>query len=439
MRKNRDTTTNCSRLSLKESTKLLSEARRLIPLASQTFSKSAMAWSEGACPQFVTKGKGARVWDVDGNEYLDFSMGLGAQILGHAHPAIVKAVSAQVKKGLSFSLATPLELELAKLIVRHVPSAEMVRFGKNGSDATSVAVRIARAATGRDQILCGSYHGWQDWYVGTTTRNAGVPKAVCQLTTPFPYGDISALEKLLKKYKGKVAGVIMEPMITTPPPEGYLKEVKRLTHKHGAILIFDEIITGFRFGMGGAQEYYGVLPDLTCLGKGLGNGMPIAAICGKKRLMKLLEKVFFSFTHGGETASLAAGIALIHTLESKPVHAHINRLGLRLNDGTRKLIGKHGLEKHLALNGFPYRAYLGPAGTGPKAEILRTYLQQEMVKAGILFNGQHFVSYAHKAGDIRNALEAYDAVFGKVADAIAKRDIAKRLDGKPLTPVFRPT
>ena len=428
------------KLKLDKSLAYFRQAKRLIPLASQTFSKSYMSWSVGAAPLCVVRGKGAYVWDADGNMYIDYSPGIGAKLLGHAYPAVVRAVSAQMKRGISFSIATPLELELARLIVKHVPSAEMARFGKNGSDVTSAAVRLARAATGRDQILCSSYHGWQDWYIGSTERNLGVPRAVCRLTTRFPYGDLPALERLFRRYRGKVAGVVMEAVIHDPPPKGYLREVARMTRKNGALLIFDEVVTGFRFAMGGAQELFGVTPDLTCLGKALGNGMPIAAICGRRRYVKLLDDVFFSFTHGGEAASLAAAIAVIHELEAKPVHAHINRLGAKLNDGALRLIAKHRLEDRLAMRGYPCRGYLSELPhPGTRPMVVRTFMQQELAKRGILYNGQHLVSYSHRAADIAKTLKAYDEAFKLTRARLDDGTIETALEGQLLAPVFRTT
>ncbi len=256
---------------------MLDRAERVIPLGAQTFSKSKIQLPPGAAPLFVTHGDGGRVFDVDGNEYVDLISALMPNVLGYRDPDVDLAIRRQLTRGISFSLPTELESQLAERLVAHVPCAEMVRFGKNGTDATSAAIRLARAATRRDRIMLCGYHGWQDWYIGATSRNLGVPAAVSALSHPVPYGDIAAVEALFAKYPASFAALIVEPAGATEPAPGYLQELKDLVHRHGAILIFDEIITGFRWSIGGAQSYYGVAPDLACFGKAMGNGMPISA------------------------------------------------------------------------------------------------------------------------------------------------------------------
>ena len=266
-------------------------------------------------PVFLAKGKGCRVWDVDGNEYIDYIQGLLPNILGYAHEEVNAAVAEQLGQGHSFSLPHPLEVELAERLTRLIPCAEKVRFGKNGSDATSGAVRAARALTGRERIACCGYHGWQDWYIGSTTRNAGVPEAVRALTHPFVYNDLGSLQKLLQEHKGEFAAVIMEPVNFWPPAAGFLEGVRELAHEHGALLIFDEICSGFHFGLGGAQKKFGVTPDLACFGKAMGNGFPISCVVGRADVMKVFEDIFFSFTFGGEVASMAAAMKVLDVLE----------------------------------------------------------------------------------------------------------------------------
>ena len=232
---------------------------------------------------FLAKGKGCRVWDVDGNEYVDYIQGLLPNILGYAHEEVNRAVAEQLGQGHSFSLPHPLEVELAERLVRLIPCAEKVRFGKNGSDATSGAVRAARAFTGRDRIACCGYHGWQDWYIGSTTRNAGVPGAVRALTHPFIYNDLGSLQKLLDSHPGEFAAVIMEPVNFWPPAAGFLEGVKSSCAPARRLLIFDEICSGFHFGLGGAQKKFGVTPDMACFGKAMGNGFPISCVVGRRR------------------------------------------------------------------------------------------------------------------------------------------------------------
>ncbi|MCL6648799.1 MAG: aminotransferase class III-fold pyridoxal phosphate-dependent enzyme, partial [Chloroflexi bacterium] len=260
---------------LERSLALKARAARRIPTLAQTFSKAPTQFVQGVAPVYLERGAGSHVWDVDGNEYIDYPMALGPVILGHNEPAVTAAAIAQLERGIAFSLPHPLELELAELLVEVIPCAEMVRFGKNGSDATSGAIRAARALTGRDLIACCGYHGWQDWFIGTTSRSRGVPAAVRALTRVFRYNDLASLEQVFAEHPGQVAAVILEPVGVVPPQPGFLEGVRELAHRHGALLIFDEVVTGFRLALGGAQQLFGVTPDLACFGKALGNGFPV--------------------------------------------------------------------------------------------------------------------------------------------------------------------
>ena len=302
-----------------QSEEQLARARETIPLGSQTFSKSITQFPFGVSPYFAKRAKGSRLWDVDGNEYIDFVNALAAVTLGYADPDVNAAVRAQLDDGTVFSLSHPLESEVAELICGIVPSAQMVRFGKNGSDATAGAIRVARAFTGRDHVLTCGYHGWQDWCIGVTSRNKGVPPATRSLTHTIPYNDLAALEAKLAEFDGQVAAVILEPMNVVAPAPGYLQGLIDRAHKAGALVVFDETITGFRFANGGAQELFGVTPDLTTLGKGIANGFPLSAVCGRRDVMMEMEEVFFSFTMGGEAMSLAAAKATIAKLLREPV------------------------------------------------------------------------------------------------------------------------
>ena len=271
---------------------------RLIPSGSQTFSKGPSQFVQGVAPVFLKRGSGSHVWDVDGNEYVDYMMALGPVILGHNFLAVTEAATRQMADGVAFSQAHPLEVELAELLVETIPCAEMVRFGKNGSDATSAAVRVARAYTEREMVACCGYHGWQDWYIGTTTRNRGVPRAVQELTATFRYNDLASLEQIFARHPCQVAAVIMEPIGIEEPRDGFLEQVRELATREGTILIYDEVITGFRLAMGGAQEHFGVVPDLACFGKAMGNGFPISTVVGRRDIMELFDEVFFSSTFG---------------------------------------------------------------------------------------------------------------------------------------------
>src|SRR3990167_8368081 len=265
-------------MKLTKSLEFYNVAKEIIPSATQTFSKGPQLYPFGVSPIFLEKGRGSHVWDVDGNEFIDYPMALGAVLLGYTYPVVDAAILQQLRSGINYTLPHSLEGELAGLLTDVIPCAQMVRFGKNGSDATAGAVRAARAFTGRDKIACCGYHGWQDWFIGTTTRNKGVPKATADLTIPFNYNDLESLKKVFQANKGQIAAVIMEPVGVIEPTGDFLNKVKELTHANGALLIFDEMVTGFRWSLGGAQEYFGVIPDLACFGKALGNGMPISAV-----------------------------------------------------------------------------------------------------------------------------------------------------------------
>jgi glutamate-1-semialdehyde 2,1-aminomutase len=266
----------------KESSSFHSQVKNIIPGASQTFSKSSTQYPVGISPLFAEKAKGAYVWDIDNNRYLDLVNSLAAITLGYRNRTVDRSVKKQLKKGSIFSLPGKLEAEVAEQIINLVPSAEQVRFGKNGTDATTAAIRIARAYTGRDDVAVCGYHGWQDWYIGSTSRNKGVPESVSNHTHTFKYNDFESLKEVNAACPNGLAAVILEPMNSDWPAPGWLESIRNFCDQNGAILIFDETITGFRFKAGGAQEEFNVLPDLTTLGKGIANGFPLSAITGKR-------------------------------------------------------------------------------------------------------------------------------------------------------------
>ena len=314
----------------------------------------------------------------------------------------------------------------------------MVRFGKNGSDATSACIRIARAVTGRDRVAAGGYHGWQDWYIGATTRNKGVPGAVGELTHRFGFLDIAALEKVLDQHKGEFAAVILETVGAREPTTAELVAIRDLTHKHGALLIFDEIITGFRVHIGGAQARYGVTPDLSAFGKSMGNGMPIAAVVGRADLMREMEEIFFSSTFGGEALSLAATIATIRKMRARNVIDANWARGKSLADGLRALLAKHKLTDVIAVNGVPSWTLLGFSDhpTGASKEAIKTLLMIGLLRRGVLSAGSHNICFAHNEADAAHVLAAYDHALEAVVEAIAAGDIDQRLGGPAIKPVF---
>jgi len=421
-----------------KSQELFIKVSKNIPLASQTFSKSYLQYIKGQAPLFITHAKGSKVWDVDGNEYVDFINGLLPVILGYQYPVVDEAISNQLKKGIIFSLPSPLENELAELLIKHIPCAEMVRFGKNGSDVTTGAIRLARAVTGRDHVAACGYHGWHDWYIGSTTKNLGVPESTQKLTHKFIYNDIKSLEKIFADNKNKVAAVIMEPMNYVEPEKGFLKKVKKLAHKNGALLIFDEVITGFRYSLGGAQKLFGVIPDLASFGKSMANGMPISALVGKRKYMKKVGDIFYSFTNGGEALSLVAAIATIKEMEKKKVINDIWKKGEYLIKETNKLIKKNNLEEVIKIKGKPCWSLMFTYECNGYTDLeIKSYLQQEILQAGFLWYGQHNISFSHSRKDIDALLKAYDKVFSRLKDLLVRKKLKENLKGELITNIFK--
>jgi glutamate-1-semialdehyde aminotransferase len=422
---------------LERSQELLARARKVIPGASQTMSKGPSQWAQGVAPAFVRRAAGCRVWDVDGNEYLDFPMALGPVILGHCHPAITAAITTQLKQGITFTLPHPLEIEVAERIVAAVPGVERVRFAKTGSDVTSAAVRLARALTGRERVIVAGYHGWHDWYIGSTSWPLGVPRSVVELVEAVPAGDLSALEAALQRHPDQVAGVIIEPAGAREPEEGELQALVDLAHAHGSLAIFDEIVTGLRLAPGGAQEHYGVRADLTCLGKALGNGMPISALAGPAQHMDALERIFFSGTHGGETLSLAAAAATLDVIMKEPVTEHLWRQGTALQQGIRTAVSRHGLEDWVSCGGPAPMTIVTVREPSPGGHLpAKTLLQQELLRRGVLYNGTHLISYAHADEDIARGVEAYDEALEILAAGLPDH-LMDYLQAPPVAPVFR--
>lgn len=421
-----------------QSEAMLTRALQSIPLGSQTFSKSITQYPRGVSPLFLVRGKGSRVWDVDGNEYIDFVNGLAAITLGYNDPDVTEAVRKQLDDGVIFSLAHPVEVLVAEKIIEMVPCAEMVRFGKNGSDATAGAIRLARAYTGRDHVLVCGYHGWQDWYIGSTALNRGVPAAVRALTHSFAYNDLDGLKKRFIELPGQIAAVIIEPMNVSEPQDGFLEKTKALAHEHGALMIFDETITGFRYANGGAQEYFGVTPDLATFGKGIANGYPLSVLAGRKDIMKLMEEVFFSFTFGGETLSLAASLATMGKLQREPVLETIAARGSELLAGLRSLVDRHQLGDCLSTAGHPTWSFLIIKDTPRCSQwLIRTFMFQEMFARGILWIGSHNLSYSHSRQDIDSLLNVYDEILGLLRVFLEAGTLEAQLRCEPLQPLFR--
>lgn len=408
---------------------LWKKAVELMPRGTQTMSKCPDQFVDGVYPKFVTKGKGAYLWDLEGNKYLDFMCGLGPIILGFNHKRTNDSVTNQIKDGMIFSLPTILEQELAELIIETVPCAEQVRFGKNGTDVDLAAVRIARSYTNKEKIVKCGYHGWGDWH-GITMRPYGIPSCLKDVIDEFDYNDLDSLEKLLKK--GDVAGVIMEVQALTEPEPGFLEGVRELCDKYEAVLIFDEVVTGYRWALGGAQEYYGVTPDLCCLGKAMANGMPISAIAGKKEYMQELNHAFFSMTFGGECLSLAASIETIKELKEKD-YGHIWKMGNMFDKGIKENAKKYELDINFAGSAPRHNLTFSDSYEDPNG--MKCLFYQEMVKQGILFSNVLYIQFSHTEDDIMKTIEASDNAFKFVKENI--NNIDNVLEGKKAVDIFR--
>ena len=404
-------------------------ALRLMPRGTQTMSKCPDQFVDGVYPKFALKASGAYITCEDGQNYLDFMCGLGPVILGYNHETTNNAIKQQLDKGIIFSLPTYLEQELAQLIVDVVPCAEQVRFAKNGTDADLAAVRIARSYTGRDNIAKCGYHGWGDWHAASL-RPYGVPSVLKDYVHDFEYNDLNSLNTVLETHS--CAAVIMEVQALTPPDPGFLEGVKKLCNKHNALLIFDEVVTGFRWDLGGAQKYYNVTPDLACFGKAMANGMPISAIAGKAEFMKELDHAFFSMTFGGECLSLAASIATIKELQNRD-YSHIWKLGSLFESGMSDLAIKHDLD--IVFAGSGPRHNLTFSDNYEDASGMRDLFYQEMVKQQILFSNVLYINFAHTENDIMKTIEAADNAFKIVKENISCVDAV--LAGKRSVAVFR--
>ena len=385
-----------------KSEELLQRELKVSPLAAQTYSKSYRYFSRGFAPSYMDYGEGCYIYDVDGNKFIDFMCALGPITVGYNEPSVNEAVIKQVNRFASGSLQSELEVELAEKICEIIPCAEMVRFVKNGGDATTAAIRLARAYTGRDIVLMSGYHGMHDWSIGASENHKGVPEVVRKLTINFTYNDLDDLEKKLQE--NKVAAVILEPIQSNGPKEGYLESVKELAHKYGAILIFDEVVSSFRYALGGASELYGVVPDLAALGKGMANGYAISAVAGKREILEQIEEgVFISTTFGGDAVSMAAALATIKILERPGYWEGIKKIGEIQRDGIVELIDKYNLGEVLSVTGLPQHCGVAFDGHGLLDYFdIQSIYSQMMLKNGILvfaiynLNGSHGEKEAEK-------------------------------------------
>ena len=412
---------------------LHARATGLIPACTRTLARGPGQYVRGVAPQYLLRGKGSHVWDVEGNEFIDFSMALGHLSLGYAYPAVDRAIRAQLEDGITFSLMHPLEVEVAELIREVVPNAEMVRYGTTGTDATSAAVRLARAFTGRSKVLCCGYHGWHDWYIAVTDRNGEIPPSVRDLSRAFTYNDIrSATDSI----DDDIACVLLEPMVFEEPRDNFLQRLRELCTRHGIVLIFDETWTGFRLALGGAQQYFGVDADMMCYSNAVANGMPISVLAGRSEIMRLCERDASSFTpSGGEALSLAATKATILELRDRNVPEALARQGRKLKDGYRDIARQLEMT-YPACAGMDCRTVVTfDADAGNPLE-MTALVQQEMIRRGVLWDGFHNICYSHSDEDIAHTLTAYREVLPILKRAVEDKDIRSYLRGEPVEPAL---
>ena len=420
--------------SINKSDELYKRALNLIPSVTQTLAKGPQQNVKGIAPKYLLKGKGAHVWDVDGNEYLDFNMAIGPLSLGYAYEKVDDAIRKQLKDGITFSLMHPLEIEVAELIHEIIPNAESIRYSKTGADVTSAAIRVARAFTGRDKVLCCGYHGWHDWYISVTDRNKGIPNNVQDLTFTFNYNDLKSVKESIDD---ETAAVILEPFVFEPPKDNFLQELREICTDNGTLLIFDEMWTGFRIALGGAQQFFNVKADLATFSKAIANGMPIAVLTGRKDVMNVLEKdVFFYTTFGGEALSLAAAKATIMELRDKKVPEYLAARGKKLKNGYNRIAEELGIGFTKCI-GYECRSMItfDPSVGNPLE--MKSLFQQEMIKRGILWGGFHNMSYSHSDEDIEYTLKVYKDVLPILKKAVDENNVKGSLKGDPLEPVFR--
>lgn len=420
---------------------------KLVPAGSHTYSKGEDQ-QPYLSPRLVSHAKGAKCWDVDGNEYTDWMMGNRTFILGHAYDVVDDAVKQQIDKGTNFSRPGILEYELAEYLVDLWPVAEMVKFGKNGSDVTHAAIKLARAYTGKDHVArCSDqpFFGTHDWFISSTPCNNGIPKETQNYTLGFRYNDIESLEALFDAHPNKIACVIMEPVKTEPPKEGFLEQVKAVCEKNNALLIFDEMISGIRFDIRGAHHKWGVYPHLAAFGKCISNGYSCSVLAGQREFMRLggihhdQKRTFLlSQTHASETVGLAATLATLQECHKIDVSSYLEAFGRKFKESFNKLSDEYGLSNYIQMTGFncnPNLSFIRDDGT--RWMELMTLFIQECLSRGVMISWLT-LTYSHKEEHMNHALRVFDEVFSVIKPYVENDEVEKFLVGPAIKPVMRP-
>lgn len=429
------------------SRRMAADLERVVPGGAHTYAKGPDQYPQD-CPPIIAAGRGSHVWDVDGNEYVEYGSGLRSVILGHAHPAVTEAVCAAAAMGTNFVRPAELELLAAEDFLRAVPTMEMVKFAKNGSDVTTAALRLARAATGRDLVaVCRDqpFFSTDDWFIGTTPMDAGIPQVIRDLTVSFPYGDLDALEQLFRRESGRVAAVFLEVESgQLSPPEGYLQGLLDLAHRNGALVVFDEMITGFRRALAGAHSRYGVVPDLCTFGKAIGNGVAISALAGRRDVMELgglktdQDRVFLlSTTHGAESIGLAALRATIKVHRAEDISERLEFIGAAVRAAISTVIADAGMADYVQLHGLDCNLVFATLDAdGKPSQPYRTLFMRELIRHGVI--GPSFVVSATLSdSDIETTAAAVRAALRTYAEALDAGDPIPHVAGRSVKPVFR--
>ena len=416
---------------LDQSFSLKERARKIIPHLTQTFSRAAPTFVEGVFPVYAQHANGSHFTDVDGNEYIDYVMALGPITLGYNYDVVNKAIIDQLKQGILFSLPHPIEVELSEKISKIIPHADMVKFEKSGSNAVTGAVRAARAYTKRDKIAyCGSGGVWHDWQAAMVSRDGGVPKFNSQLIRIFDYNDLDGLEQIFEDDKEEIATVVLEPTIYEEPKNNFLKKVRSLTNENNSVLILDEVVTGFRFDLGGAQNYFNIKGDLVCFGKGMGNGLPISTITGPSEYMGIFDKLWVSSTYSSETLSLMGTKAVINEMEEKNTISYCWDIGKKLFEGWNKIVDNFNLDAKMY--GYPIRMHLNCFDSKKKKSLaMQSLLSQEMLKNGIFMSvlGPTFICFSHSQEDIDITLSALETSCEYIVKNVTNDNFKDFLEG----------
>lgn len=414
------------------SKQLTEKAQKIIPHQTGTFSRATSSFIEGVYPSYIKSGNGSHFTDVEGNEYLDYLMGLGPITLGYNYEVVNNAIIEQLKQGILFSLPHPIEVELSENLSSLIPHAEMVKFEKSGSNAVTGAVRAARAFTKKDKIAyCGTGGVWHDWQAAMVSRDGGVPKFNQDLLKIFDYNDSEGLEQIFEDNHDEIATIVLEPTMFEPPNNGFLKKVRKLADNNNALLILDEVVTGFRFDLKGAQKYFDIKGDLVCFGKGMGNGLPISAITGPTEFMKIFDEIWVSSTNNSETLSMAGTMAVINEMKEKNTISHCWKIGRKLFDGWNKIVERYNIDAKMY--GYPIRMDFKCYDSQKNESLaMKSLLLQEMVKQGIFISilGASYISYSHSEKDIEITLNSLENACDFINKKVTDDNFELYLDGK---------